>query len=452
MISTMNTPVIPAFLLGSLAASAIAATIYVSPLGTHLPPFDTWSKAATNIQDGVNAAVTNDVVLVSNGVYATGSTWDGQTFSRLVIGKAVTVRSLSGPAETVIEGCQTPPPMRCVWMTNGSLEGFTVSNGYALDMGHGGGVYAMLYPLPLRPLVSNCVITMNIASNYGGGIAGGILVGCRVAGNVSLYAGGGSYFSDMYGCTLESNQAYYAGGIYQGLLANCVVRGNAAITVGGVDGCLVSNCLVCGNSGGIGGTTWCTVYNSVICHNQGGWFGGGSYIGTLVNCLVVSNWAVQGGGANRSVLLNCTVCDNIAVSNGGGVWGYDFSNVNCIIYHNVAADGSNWYHDYTYGSNGFSYNSVCTEPAPPESLVINIITNDPGLVGRTNGDYHPPVSSPCINTGVFMAWMTGATDLDGGPRVQDGLVDLGCYELVPEPAAAIAAALLAALCVTRRRP
>jgi hypothetical protein len=47
--------------------------------------------------------------------------------------------------------------------------------------------------------------------------------------------------------------------------------------------------------------------------------------------------------------------------------------------------------------------------------------------------YMPGPGSPCIDAGIDRPWMTGATDLDGNPRVQGGGVDIGCYELVPEP-------------------
>ena len=46
-----------------------AATNYVSLSGSHVSPFTSWATAATNIQDAVDAATTNDVVMVTNGTY-----------------------------------------------------------------------------------------------------------------------------------------------------------------------------------------------------------------------------------------------------------------------------------------------------------------------------------------------------------------------------------------------
>jgi len=172
--------------LCGFAATASAATVHVSPLGTHTPPFDDWSKAATNIQLAVDAAAPYDVVLVSNGVYAGGSGWDGQAFNRVAIMKPLTLRSLAGPAQTAIVGERGAAPMRCVYLTNGAIEGFTVSNGYARDYGHGGGIYAMLWGSAPRPVVSNCWIVCNIASNYGGGIIGGYVVDSLIASNISF--------------------------------------------------------------------------------------------------------------------------------------------------------------------------------------------------------------------------------------------------------------------------
>jgi hypothetical protein len=50
----------------------------------------------------------------------------------------------------------------------------------------------------------------------------------------------------------------------------------------------------------------------------------------------------------------------------------------------------------------------------------------------TNG-YHLAIGSPCINAGINESWMTSAKDLNGNPRIIGGTVDMGCYEMVPEP-------------------
>ena len=69
-------------------------------------PYTSWKTAAHTIQDAVNAADPGNLVLVTNGVYATGSTvTPGYTVrNRLVADKTVTVQSVSGPAVTVISG------------------------------------------------------------------------------------------------------------------------------------------------------------------------------------------------------------------------------------------------------------------------------------------------------------------------------------------------------------
>ncbi len=58
----------------------------------HIPPFESWQTAATNIQDAVDLAIAGDVVLVSNGIYRVGgrSAPDG-LFTRVVITNAITL-------------------------------------------------------------------------------------------------------------------------------------------------------------------------------------------------------------------------------------------------------------------------------------------------------------------------------------------------------------------------
>jgi hypothetical protein len=77
------------------------------------------------------------------------------------------------------------------------------------------------------------------------------------------------------------------------------------------------------------------------------------------------------------------------------------------------------------------------------------ITNDPVFDSVNASDYRLLEGSPCIDASTNMPWMTGAMDLDGDPRIHDGTVDMGCYEWVPEPAAAVAA-VFALLWAARR--
>lgn len=75
-----------------LAFPALSATNYVwleSPNPT--PPFSSWAMAATTIQDAIDAAAPGDVVLVTNGVYATGGkALHGTMTNRVTIDKAIT--------------------------------------------------------------------------------------------------------------------------------------------------------------------------------------------------------------------------------------------------------------------------------------------------------------------------------------------------------------------------
>ena len=101
-------------------------------------PYDTWEKAAADIQTAVDAASNYDHVIVTNGVYSIGeSITPGHALSnRIVITKKITVRSVNGPENTIILGAEAPGggkgngAVRCVFMSAGKLYGFTISNGF----------------------------------------------------------------------------------------------------------------------------------------------------------------------------------------------------------------------------------------------------------------------------------------------------------------------------------
>ncbi len=59
-----------------------------------------------------------------------------------------------------------------------------------------------------------------------------------------------------------------------------------------------------------------------------------------------------------------------------------------------------------------------------------IIVADPKFRDAATGNYRLRASSPAVNTGLHEAWMDGAVDVDGAPRIQHGAVDMGAYEIL----------------------
>jgi Bacterial TSP3 repeat len=370
---------------------APAATLYVDLNSTNpVPPYASWSTAATNIQDAVDASTNGDLILVTNGVYQAGGrlSSDGAS-NRVVVADAMTLQSVNGQTATLIDGGNT---MRCVYLTNGAvLSGFTVADGNVTG-GLGGGIY--------------CASTNAIVEN------------CLVISNSSLW-GGGAYNGTLENCTLSFNSAGdLGGGAMTCVLNSCILSNNFAASKGGAAavGWFLNNCLMVGN------------------YAAGG--GGGVYAAVLNNCLVISNGIPNGGNNPRSRptqlgggtygcnLNNCTVVGNSA-GGGGGVCLYaelvnlPFSVNNCIIYYNSAGTGANIF------TNGSS--TPITNCCTLASVSGQCITNDPAFVNPATGDFHLSSNSPCINAG-NNAYVASTMDLDGNPRIQGGTVDIGAYE------------------------
>ena len=247
-------------------------------------------------------------------------------------------------------------------------------------------------------------------------------------------------------CTLTGNQGGSGGGANASVLNNCILTSNisiggAAVGGGGAYSSTLTNCTLIGNSGDRGGgANGGTLVDCLIISNfslgvNPGVGGGGAYGATLDGCLIFGNSSIVnssaplGGGALNCLLNNCTVVSNSGAY-GGGTAGC--TNNNCIIMFNSA------FHIMSNNFSGGVVNFCDTTPLPAAGIYN--ITNAPLFVDPINSNFRLQSNSPCINSG-NNAYVVGAADLDGNPRISGGTVDMGAYEF-QNPASIISYAWL----------
>ena len=183
--------------------------------------------------------------------------------------------------------------------------------------------------------------------------------------------------------------------------------------------------------------------------NQDG-YGGGIYTpggGVVENCLVVSNTANWGGAVYLEndaafYMTNCTLVANRA-TNDQGPEVYYIGNVSPKRFVNsiLGAPGeTSVYSSRSSITNGHEKVFLgcragtchCVNGDNPFDYTLSAasgnVTNDPQFVAAAAGDYHLKRKSPLCKAGLVTSDMKGQTDLDGRPRVSNGVVDIGCYQ------------------------
>lgn len=220
---------------------------------------------------------------------------------------------------------------------------------------------------------------------------------CWISGCTAYRVGGGVYFNKggtLYDCTLSSNRAFDSGGgayMDGGLIERSTVVSNYSETGGGaylVDGAEMRNC--------------------AIAHNDSGLAGGVAIQSTEDNTAM-------------NLLINCTVMENTAATNGGVQLAGCSEMINCIVYSNTAGGSISEY--VIEGTN---------------STAAYCCTNNP-LLDASSHDYYLSSSSPCINAGTQMLWMSTGTDLSGNSRLIGSTVDIGAREYLLAPTDLVAA-------------
>ena len=449
-ITTLVRRLLPAVLILAMAGTGVAdaAIFTVEPGGL-------------TIQQAIDAASDGDVIEVAPGTYTGPGNWDID-----FRGKAITLRSIEGPEDTIIE-CGQPAfgtGRRGFYFHQGEdadsvLSGFTIRGGRMRDTevpsdpqswnagrSHpiGGGIYCEFS----SPTIVNCVI-----EDCGAGLGGGIGI-----------VGGAPTITD---CVVRE---CFAGGLG---LAESGGRGGGIAVVAEAEA-TIGNCLIEGNSGhhnsfGAGlyvQSSTVVVEGSTIIGNTapGRLQGGGAYCAgdatdvIFRHCLIAQNQADRGAGVFtvqttslppsvsspfrlcRVEIVNCTIADNTvanpsAPNEAGGVYSddTDLRIVSSIIWHNDGKplDIGGAFSPVSYSNVEGGYGGIGNLDADP--LFASRFPADYHLLS-SKGRWDPEqeawirdnVSSPCIDagdpTGSFVA----------EPLPNGGRVNMGVYGGTPE--------------------
>jgi hypothetical protein len=398
------------------------------------------------IQKAIDSAANGDIVEVSSGTYTGNGNWDIDFW-----GKAITVRSESGPGRTIID-CTGHEGHRGFYFNRGEgqnsvLRGFTIIGAVVpgsevlLDYGSwssspanpvGGGIYCEFS----SPSIIDCVIKQ-CSAELGGGIGsvGGApeIIDCTIeqcqAGGLGTAKSGGygagiglirGSDAKIVNCTINWNVGYYnsyGAGVYcwqsGALLANCDISFNRAL--GNING------------GGI----YCA---------------GSSTNVVLERCIISNNTAEAGGGAFANSpayvrLTNCTIADN-SLSNprmsiGGGIHS-DGSNIairNSIVWYN---DGAAVVLNNPASSSPVLYSNI-QGYYPGQG---NIDTN-PLFASASGNDYHLRSG---FNSGQITDWSNHSPCIDAGdpqdpvgsePFPNGNRINMGAYGGTPEASKSI---------------
>jgi hypothetical protein len=321
--------------------------------------------------------------------------------------------------------------------SNQGTGGYAGFNGWG-GLTYGGGLYILVNADRLT--VSNCTLSDNSVNGlsgyvgYGGGIynAWGSLTlsASTLSGNSTNGNGGGiyNYFGTLTvsNCTLSNNTGGYgAGGIfnYSGTVTvtGSTLSGNSAQAAGGISnyGTLtISNSTLSGNTA--------TYSGGGIYNYGGGIYNYGEGPVTLTNVTLTANRADTAGGglfvqfgAPGPVLHNTLIADNF--SGASGTTRDDVSGaLNASGDYNLIGDGTGM----TGLTNDVNGNLVGTASAPIDPLLGPLQDNG----GRTQTHALLP-GSPAIDAGNNAYATEWDQRGEGFPRIVNGIIDIGAFEV-----------------------
>lgn len=400
----------------------------------------TWSQAVRTIQEAINAANSSDEVWVRMGTYA--------LTSQINVNKQVNIYGGFAGAETqrgqrnwvvnvtTVDGQDT---VRCFYVsTNALIDGLTITRGHASSPTDGDGIYSYFS----SPVIENCRFYANNSAYRGGGIynenSPGRINNCIFDNDRNPVWGAAIYNNnsspEITNCTFRSNHAFNGAGAIENrnsspVIANCIFTDNSANDQAGAilnyeSSPPITNCIFRENR---------SLYEGGAIYNY-------NSSSVISNCVFWRNYGYGNGGAiynggGSPTIINSTFYENSVQSvagHGGGIYNASSSATiaNCIFWRNYIV-GTGIYeqiYDADPATATVTYSGI--QGGYPGAGNID---TDPLFIDPVNADLHLQLTSPCINAGNNSAQHLPATDLDGLPRIYDGVVDMGAYEYSSTP-------------------
>ncbi len=371
---------------------------------------DSWINAHTNLRDALTIANTNPSInyeiRVAAGTYYTTGTqnstdrnisflisrsnlkiyggYDASTGQRNRSTNTTILSGDIGVANNATDNSHHVMVIEGINATTDSLviDGFTIMGGY----NETGGISS-------RSMGN----TVNASDNQGGGI------------NISNNTGGAIAISN---CIISKNRSAMGGGIFN-YRSSPIIRN--------------------------------TIFSENTANGEGGCIYNQESSAVISNCIFNENNSLGGGGGalmetqSSLAISNCIFNKNTANYHGRTLIAYSSTTTisNCIIWGNP--------------SIGIAYNPIDGNPTIKHSIIQSGFTGlgnsdaDPlfvnadnaigpdGIWGTADDGLRLQTGSPAINAGDNNAIPSGnTTDLAGVTRIQDGTVDMGAYETVPE--------------------